>query len=98
MKKRPDYRALVAAYERGTDLTQGEFCKKHGVVVATFKHWLYKLRGEAGDGMAFVPLNIVESPQPHGVVAEIEYPCGTVVRLSGASPSLILGLVPSQRP
>ena len=97
MNKKPDYRALVAEYERGTGLTQREFCERHGVVPATFKHWLYKLRAEPSGGVAFVPLNIVESPQPHGVVAEIEYPCGAVVRLSGASPSFILGLVPSQR-
>lgn len=97
MKKRPDYRALVAEYELGTGLTQREFCERHGVVPATFKHWLYKLRSEPADGIGFVPLNIVDPPHAV-VVAEVKYPCGTVVRLSGASPSFILGLVPSQRP
>jgi hypothetical protein len=47
--------------------------------------------------MTFVPLNILEASQPHGVVAEIEYPCGAIVRLSGVSPSFILGLISSQR-
>lgn len=96
MKKRHDYRALVADYERGTGLTQREFCGRHGVAPATFNRWLHKLRAEPG-GTAFVPLNIVGSPPPAGVVAEIRYPCGAVVRLSGASAPFILGLVPSQR-
>lgn len=96
MKKRPDYRALVADYERGTGLTQREFCGRHGVSLSSFSRWLHKLRAEPG-GIAFVPLNIVESPPPGGVVAEIRYPCGAVVRLSGAPASFIPGLVPSQR-
>jgi hypothetical protein len=95
--KKLDYRALVAEYERGTELTQRQFCELRGAVAATFKHWLYRLRGERGVTGGFVPLNIVGSPQPDGVVVEIEYPCGAMVRLSGASPSFILGLVPSQR-
>jgi hypothetical protein len=96
MKQKLDYRALVAEYERGTGLTQRQFCELHGAVAPTFKHWLYRLRG-AGRGSGFVPLRIVDGV-PAQLVAEVEYPCGTVVRLSGASPSFILGLVPSQRP
>jgi transposase-like protein len=98
MKKRPDYRALVADYERGTGLTQREFCGRHGVAPGSFSRWLRKLRAERGGGTAFVPLNIVVAPPPGGVVAEIAYPCGVVVRLSGASAAFILGLVPPQRP
>jgi hypothetical protein len=97
MKQKLDYRALVAEYERGTGLTQRQFCELHGAVAPTFKHWLYRLR-RGGRGNSFVPLRIVDADPRQEVVAEVEYPCGTVVRLSGASPSFILGLVPSQRP
>jgi hypothetical protein len=98
MKKRHDYRALIADYERGAGLTQREFCELRGVSPSTFSRWLHRLRAEPAGGLAFVPLNIVESPPPGGVAAEIAYPCGVVVRLSGASAAFILGLVPPQRP
>jgi hypothetical protein len=96
MKQKLDYRALVAEYERGTELTQAEFCGRRGAVAATFRHWLYRIRREPAGANGFVPLNIVECAQPPGVVAEVAYPCGTVVRLWGASPSFISGLIGSR--
>jgi hypothetical protein len=100
MKQKLDYRALVAEYERGTELTQTEFCERRGAVAATFRHWLYRIRREPAGANGFVPLNIVGCTQgaSSGVVAEVAYPCGTVVRLWGASQAFVAGLVPRHRP
>jgi hypothetical protein len=100
MKQKLDYRALVAEYERGKELTQAEFCERRGAVAATFKHWLYKIRREPAGANGFVPLAMVEGSQgaSTGVVVEIEYPCRTVVCLWCASQAFVAGLIPRHRP
>lgn len=88
--------ARIACVGHGFD--KGEFRNWHCAVCATFKHWFHGLHCEPGDGMAFLPLSIVDYPQPQDVVVAIEYHSGMVVRLSGSLSSFLLGLLSLQRP
>jgi hypothetical protein len=54
------WRGLVAQFE-SSPLGQAEFATRHGVNLATFRSWLYRLRGEAGEtGLGLVPASFVE--------------------------------------
>ncbi len=70
-KTREFWLSLVQEFERAEGLTHAEYARMKGVKLATFRHWLYQIRGE--QSFSTTSVNFVEltttfaappSPQP----------------------------------
>jgi hypothetical protein len=91
---------LMAAYEK-SGKKQREFCREQGIKKSTFGYWLRKYRAcpaEAGsketDALGFVEIE-VNTPKKSlgdtgGVIIEIQYPQGHLVRFHELVPAAYL--------
>jgi len=83
-KSREEWAELMAAYEAG-DLTQREFCKRHGVAYSAFGYWRKQLRspsdllsGTSESLLELSPLALGDTPQWR---VELDLGSGLVLRL-----------------
>ena len=80
MKEKRDWRSVLDAFEV-SGLTQPEFCRRHNIVLATFKHHRYLLRKTAAPA-GFSQLS-VSAPGPVPAVVELHFPDGLFLRFAG---------------
>ncbi len=96
MKEKRDWPATFAVFEV-SGLTQREFCRLHGIVLASFKHQLY-LRRKAPAPAGFSRLS-VSRPAPAPATVELHLPGGLFLRFSGdVGPGYLRELVTGLRP
>jgi len=85
----------VAAFE-GSGLRQREFCKRRGLCLGTFQHWLYRLRNEVRGASQSGSLVRVEpvNPVPMEIPLEAGLPSGVVLRfVVGTDPRYVASVV-----
>lgn len=80
MKEKRDWPSVFDAFD-GSGLTQREFCRRHDIVLATFKHRRYLLRKVAAPP-GFSRL-AVSAPGPVPSAVELHFPDGLFLRLAG---------------
>ena len=78
MKEKRDWQSVLDAFEV-SGLTQSEFCRRHDIVLATFKHHRYLLRKS---GAGFSQLS-VSAPGPVPAAVELHFPDGLFLRFAG---------------
>ena len=52
---------------RGSGVSQGEYCRRHGIVAGSLARWSSKLKGESGVGKELVEVGRCGTGQPRGV-------------------------------
>ncbi|MCB0335140.1 MAG: hypothetical protein KDD62_02510 [Bdellovibrionales bacterium] len=72
------WRSLIGDWEKSGE-TQANFCKRHGVSVATFQYWRQKLKKPE----SFIELMPAVSEQRSGGEIELELPHGITLRIRG---------------
>lgn len=81
-KGRHFWTAHIERFEKSNGVTQKAYARRHGLVLTTFRHWLYKLRAEQMEANAkieavqFVELepSFIEAPR-HKMVVEVGNVC-----------------------
>jgi len=83
----------MEAYER-SGKKQREFCQEQGIKKATFGYWLRKYRSRETDALGFVKIEVNTLKKSlgdtGGVIIEIQYPQGHVVRFHELVPAAYL--------
>ena len=74
-QRRQRWRELITE-QSSSDLSIAEFCRQHGVSQASFYQWRKRLETEPLGGNVFVPVSVVGCS-----MVEVEFPCGTVMRV-----------------
>ncbi len=94
-KSRSEWSAIVKAFERSGE-SHEQFCSKRGLVVGSFRSWLYRLRraGGAATDVVLLPVEVtapVGRSAPSDIVIAI---AGVELRVAvGADVGYVAGLV-----
>ena len=95
-RSRAEWAELVSEYEgRVEDETQASFSRRHGVGVASFRYWLYKLRDTLEEpAVRFVELTTRATEPRRSEPVEVELTTGhCLVRFSGGTDAVFIGEV-----